>query len=502
VAFDTQLLQYCDHRVIEEDHVVDSSDRKTVYLDQPIANNQNVLVRVNGTPWDRNNKIETLFEDDVTSQVTGSNNIFVASNIPLYDGSNKKRLATRPVDVVVQVTVSDEDASAQFTGALTDTLLVTQHRPLMSLHNIYAIELTHEDIEVKVNTVVVDVVSIEPMFGKIILENAPPIGATVTVSYTYRAKVLSINANDGRVTVKEKPSVGQNVFMSYFYLKNDGWQINTSALTQSSVIIFDQLKQTNHAISVDEDVSSQFDGLKNYCRAQHYPFLPPRASLKTQPIQTLITQVIVKVNSELVTPTNLDAENGYIYLDFNPEPTDTVLITYNYRSTAATDTISVDYQVVIGRCRKCRRVGQLNDYGYDKLGLLTTVVREQKMLQDLLKIVAAIKGSNTAHPWYGTSLVSYIGTARPSTYYVTKFKGEIIGAGENMKDLQRQQTQYQQVDDEEFFSFLDNIDVQQSDVDPDFYEINATVISQAATSIPLTTSLKFNGPLFVTNPMI
>jgi hypothetical protein len=502
VAFDTQLLQYCDHRVIEEDHVVDSSDRKTVYLDQPVANFQSVSVRVNGTLWDRNNKIETLYEDDVTSQVTGTNSIFVAKNIPLYDGSNKKRLATQLTDVVVQVTVSDEDASAQFTGAITDVLLVTQHRPLMSLYNIYAIELTHEDVEVKVNSVVVDIVSIEPVFGKIILENAPPLAATVTVSYTYRAKVLSINADDGRVTIKEKPNVGQNVYMSYFYLKNDGWQVSTSTITQSSTVVFDQPKQTNQAVSIDEDVSSQFDGLKDYCRAKYYPFLPPRANLKTQPIQTLITQVFVKVNGQQVTPTNLDAENGYIYLGFNPEPTDTVLITYNYRSNFATDTISVDYQVVIGRCRKCKRVGQLNDFGYDKLGLLTTVVREQKMLQDLLKIVAAIKGSNTAHPWYGTSLVSFIGTARPSSYYTMKFKGEIISAGENMKDLQRQQTQYQQVDDEEFFSFLDNIDVQQSDVDPDFYEINATVISQAATSISLTTSLKFNGPLFVTNPMI
>lgn len=501
MAFDTKLLQYCDHRVIQEDHVVDGSDRKTVYLDQPIANQQSVLVRVNGTPCSRTNKIETLYDDDVTLQVTGTNNIFVARNIPIYDGSSKKRLATKPTDVVVQVTVTDEDASAQFTG--TETLLVTQHRPLMSLYNIYAVQLTSDDVEVKVNTVVVDIASIEPVYGKIILENAPPIGAVVTVSYTYRAKVLSINANDGRVTVKEKPSVGQSVYMSYFYLKNDGWQISTSSVTQSSVIIFDQPKQTNQAISVDEDVSSQFDGLKNYCRARYYPFIPPRANLKTQPIQTLITQVIVKVNGQLTTPINLDAENGYIYLDFNPEPTDTVLITYNYRSSVvATDTISVDYQVVIGRCKKCKRVGQLNDNGYDKLGLVTTVVREQKMLQDLLKIVTAVKGSNTAHSWYGTSLISFIGTAKPSAYYVTKFKGEIISAGENMKDLQRQQTQYQQVDDEEFFSFLDNIDVQQSDVDPDFYEINATVISQAATSIQLTTSLKFNSPMFVTNPQI
>jgi hypothetical protein len=67
--------------------------------------------------------------------------------------------------------------------------------------------------------------------------------------------------------------------------------------------------------------------------------------------------------------------------------------------------------------------------------------------------------------------------------------------------LQQQQTQYQQVDNEEFFSFLDNITVEQSDVDPDFYEIATTVVSQASTAIPLTTTLKFNNPL-LKNPLL
>jgi hypothetical protein len=122
-----------------------------------------------------------------------------------------------------------------------------------------------------------------------------------------------------------------------------------------------------------------------------------------------------------------------------------------------------------------------------------TVVKEQKMLQDLLKLVTAIKGSNKAHPWYGTSLVSFIGTAKPAEYYKPKFKSEIVDAGEKIKDLQVQQTQYQHVDDEEFFNFLNNITVEQRD----FYDISAVVVSQAATAIQLDTSLLFNKPLLV-----
>jgi len=61
-----------------------------------------------------------------------------------------------------------------------------------------------------------------------------------------------------------------------------------------------------------------------------------------------------------------------------------------------------------------------------------------------------------------------------------------------MKDLQNQQTQYQTVEDEEFFSFLNNITITQSDTDPNYYEISTVVVSQAATAIEMTTDLMFN----------
>lgn len=514
MSFDTKLLRYCDHKVVEDDYVVEP-DLRTIHLDTTVANTNSMIVKMNGVIYDRNNKSEIIEIEDVTSQITGSNSIFVASLIPIYDGSNKKRLATRSIDVIVPVTVNDEDASAQFTGV--DTLLVTQHRPLMSLYNIYANDLSDIDIIVKVNAVQVDIDNIEPVFGKIILKVAPAAGATVTVTYTYKAHVQSIDANSGRITIKEKPAVGQNISLIYYHLVNDGWIVQYDSTGKTSMIIFDQPKQTNQFLIQDEliqgfDVNlnyvTQFSGIKSSFYTANALIIKPRAKLKTQPVETLITQVAVMVNGVRVTPQNMDAEAGFIELGFVPklksltDPSDLgdiVTISYNYRDeNAPTDIFSIDYQVTINSCRKCIRTGQVNDYDYDKLGELITVVREQKMLQDLLKLTTAIKGSNTAHPWWGTSLDLYIGTARVPEYYMPKFKGEIIDAGEKIKDLQTQQTQYQQVDDEEFFSFLDNIVVEQSDVDPNFYDITATVISQAATAIELNTSLYFNKPLFST----
>jgi hypothetical protein len=508
MSFETKLLQYCNHRVLDEDHVVDT-DNVTVYLDQNVANTQNVNVKINSISWPSNNQTEILYSQDVSSQITGSNSIFNVSNIPMYDGSNRRKLATRLVDAAVQVFVTSdypEDASAQFTGA--DVLLVTQHRPLLSKYNIFADQLHFstpasltDDIIVTVNSSLANIVSIEPVYGKIILETAPPVSSTVKVSYNYKAKVTVLSAQTGQVTIKETPSINQQVVIYYFYLANDGWTVGYSSNTKNSTIVFDRQKQTNQFVIVDENVSSQFTELENSFVTKFKPIIKPRAGLRVLPSETMITDIFVSINGISVTPMNIDAQNGIVYLGVFPKMTDVVLTSYNYRGDNSADIISVDYQVVQNNCRKCKTTGQVNDFGYDRLGLLTTVMTEKKMLQDLLKIVMAIKGSNTANPWYGTSLVSYIGTAKLSDYYTVKFKGEIITAGANMKNLQQQQTQYQQVDDQEFFSFLDGIIVEQSNVDPDFYDIAATVVSQASTAMPLTTTLKFNNPL-LKNPLL
>lgn len=491
MSFDTKLLRYCDHKIVEEDHVVDDTDFKTVYLDSVVASDTDIVVRVNDTVWRKDNRIEIQREEDVTSQVDGSNSSFVVTNVPLYNGVNKSQVATK-TDVVVQVTVIDEDVSAQFTG--TDKLLVTQHRPLTSEYNVYATQLSSIDVIVKVNSVEVEISSIEPVFGKIVLKEAPLMGSTVTVTYLYKAHITAVNAQTGIITIKEKPQVGQLVAIYYYYAINDGWSIKTEL--NSSRLIFDTVKQTNQFLIVGEDVSDQFTGLEDRFYTENKPIIPPRAKMDTDPIRTLITQIVVKVNGIVVTPLNLNAEQGLVVLGFKPEKTDVVSVTYHCRKDGvAADLISISYQVNVNKCRKCKRTSQVNDYDYDKLGELITVVDEQKLLQDVLKFTIAVKGTNKANPWWGTILSSYVGTARSSEYYKPRFKSEVIDAGEKIKDLQIQQTQYQIVSDKEFFSHFEAMTVEQSDYDPNFYEINALVVSQAATAIEMNTSLLFNKPL-------
>jgi|GEM_PF-4206588 len=499
MSFDTKLKRYCDHRVIEEDHIVDV-DQRTVYLNRPVSNIDNILVRVNGVKWDKNNKSEILNTEDVTSQVTSSNNIFVVTKIPIYDGSNKLRKAERNVDIVVEVEVFDEDVSAQFTG--TDNFLVTQHRPLLSKYNIYATQLSRTDVIVKVDSgsgpIEVEVDRVESIFGKIFLKETPNETDIVTVTYSYKARILSFNADSGSITIRETPVIGQNVRINYYHLANDGWTIIYNEELKLNVITFDRLKQTNIVLVQDEDVSDQFQRQvsQNYFFTKNSPIIPPRSQMNTDPSRTLTTQIVVKLNGERITPRSLDAISGKVVLGFIPKTTDVLTVTYHYLSKNPADIISIDYSVSPRNCKKCKRTGQLNDYDYDARGEVIIVEREAKMLQDLLKMTMAIKGSNTAHPWWGTSLVSYIGTAHFPEYYEVKFKGELIDAGEKIRDLQIQQAQYQNVVDEEFFSHLDNIMVERNDTDFNFYEIEALVISQAATAIQLDTSLEFNKPLF------
>jgi len=491
MSLDTRLSTLCDHREIGEDHSVEPLDNKTIYLDSQLGSTELITVRYNGVSLNRNNQSEFFDTEDVTSQVTGSTSQFVISKPPMTDGSGNRQLADGPYDATVRVSVFDEDASEQFTG--TEITLVTQHRPLMSQFNVFATKLTDENVTVKVNSVEVDVESIEPKFGKIILVDAPLATDTVTVSYTYRARIDSINGDAGVIVIKETPEVGHEVVINYYRLIPDGWTISIDNTTLTASIILDQPKQSNRFIALDEDVSDQFTGTETSFTTEHAPFIPPRAKLTTEPIETLVTDLIIKVNGERVTALRFDYDTGEVELGFAPEATDTVTITYNYRDdNAPTDVFSIDYQVPLESCRKCNRTEVLNDFSYDRLGQLTTVEKEDKMLQDLLKLSTAIKGTNGAHPWYGTSLISFIGKKKLPQYFEMKFKAELVNAGERMKDLQNQQVQYQNVDDEEFFSFLDNITIRQDTQDLNFYEVDATVVSQAATSIELSTDFLFN----------
>lgn len=500
MSFDTKLTKRCDHWVIDEDHVVES-DLRTVHLDQAVSNNENLIVRVNGVKWNKNNKSEILTTDDVSSQINGTNNKFVVSKIPIYDGSNKRRLAQRNVDVTVIVKIQNEDVTPQFSSSGTDKLIVTQHRPLISNFNIYSVQLTSNDVVVEVDSgtgyQIVEIDHIESNFGKIFLKESPLIGSNIRVSYNYKSRVTSFNADSGMIEVRETPKVGDIIEISYYHLTNDGWVIQNDDEIRTSKIVFDRPKQTNHILITNENVSNQFIGIPNKTKftTKNKNLIPTRVKPNSQNAQVLPSHIVILHNGFRISPVSIDAKNGIINLGFTPKKTDVITITYYYRSEQSSDIISVDYLVSINKCRKCKRTGQVNDFDHDKLGETIIVQKEQKMLQDLLKMTLAIKGSNKAHPWRGTSFMSFLGTTRLSSYYETKFKGELIELGEKIKDLQTQQAQYQQVDNEEFFSFLDNITVQQSSIDPNFYEINADVISQAGTSISLDTSLYFSKPL-------
>ena len=461
-----------------------------------------ILVRVNGAPWPRDNRVDALFEEDVSSQVTGNNSVFVVSSLPIMDGSSRDRVTTRTNDIIVKVAVSDEDASGQFTG--TEKMLITQHRRILPAGDPLIPWVPNTDVTVKVNGVAVVIESIEPFFGRVILTDAPIAGSTITVSYSYRAKVISVDGNSGLIGIVEKPLSNQSVSIIYYRTIKDGWRIETSSsgrLTQSK-LIFDRPKQTSNFAAVLEDVSSQFDGETTKFSTAHKNIVPPGAGPRTQISSTQIGHVFVNYNGESIIPVSVNAVDGIIDLGFAPAVGSMVLTSYNYRTENQADLISIDYYVSIKRCRKCRGTGQINDIEYDKMGQVITVHKEFKMLQDLRKYIIAVKGTNKAHSWYGTVLINQIGTARTPAYYIVKFKGEILDAANNIKNLQAQQSSYQTVDDEEFINFLDDVIVEQSEVNPNLYEISVTIISQSSSSIELNTDLLFNTPLLSGNSLI
>jgi len=491
MSYDFKINRLCDHRVFDERQITEGNN-VTVITKNEIAN-ENVIVKINGFKVDKNYKSEAALVEDVTTQFSGTTNSFVVSQPPIYDGLSLRRLITSTEQIIVQMEVIDEDDSSQFTG--TENFLITQHIPLLTELN-FSSSINSFDVNVKINGISVDVIDVDSKTGRITLDQRPSSTDVVTVSYFFRAKVKSVNAS-GLISIEEYPASGQQVKVRYFGLVEDGWSLVNSEETNRKDIVFDREKKTNRGQIVLEDVTTQFAGSEKSFFTEFKPLMPYKADLRTQPSETLANSVYVEVNGVRVLPTTIDAITGEVFLSRAPNATDIVKTSYWYlKEDINPDIISIDYQVEENQCPKCNRIGMVDDFEYDETGNLIIVENEEKLAQDLRKIVITIKGSNTEHLWYGTNLDSLIGNAYLPDFIEMQLSAEIQNAVRDLKSLQVQQENYQEVTDREFVNYIDNLEIERSSVDPMTWSINADIITQQGTVSQLVEELQFDSPFF------
>lgn len=153
----------------------------------------------------------------------------------------------------------------------------------------------------------------------------------------------------------------------------------------------------------------------------------------------------VKKNGFVILPDSL--EFGYVV----EEPTPGVKrIVFKKPIKSTNDFFELTYITVVGDCPKCNGSSYLFDYAVDALGRAVLVKDNEKLLQDVSKGVLTIKGTNPYHPWYGTILDTLIGS-KVADFERLKLiiSQDVQELFNNIKDLQIQQVEVQDVTDKE-----------------------------------------------------
>lgn len=166
-------------------------------------------------------------------------------------------------------------------------------------------------------------------------------------------------------------------------------------------------------------------------------------------------------------------------------------IRFNKKRKALDDWVEISYYTQGRTCPKCSGFDLLFDYEYSNIGLPFLVRDEEKLVQDMEKILLTIRGSSIYYPWYGTLMVTLIGTKQPPRTVKTRLQKEVAEALDNLKSLQEQQETFQIVSDREFIFSIRGVSVVET-VDPTLYKVFAKVMTQAGSNAEFARPLRFD----------
>lgn len=151
----------------------------------------------------------------------------------------------------------------------------------------------------------------------------------------------------------------------------------------------------------------------------------------------------------------------------------------------------VTYTALPDRCLRCRGSRVEHDIRYSADGNAIFIDNEDLLYQAALKILLTDRGSNSYHPWYGTTLRSRIGTKNVGAV-VGLIADDIRKALVSLQTLQREQSKYQVVTTKEQLYSITNVRVLPHAQDPT--TILADVTVRNASSEPITITTVFTVP--------
>jgi hypothetical protein len=128
-----------------------------------------------------------------------------------------------------------------------------------------------------------------------------------------------------------------------------------------------------------------------------------------------------------------------------------------------------------------------NNLNLNPDGTLQTVRDNQKLAQDILKIILTSVGSNKFFKWYGSTIgIRIIGNVLDASQTETEAIRSIQNALSNLIALQKSQSKIQYVSAGEMIAVVRGITVLEDYTDPRLYEINVSILTRKLTVVEET----------------
>jgi hypothetical protein len=160
--------------------------------------------------------------------------------------------------------------------------------------------------------------------------------------------------------------------------------------------------------------------------------------------------------------------------------------------------VEISYTTVRQECRRCGGLGVENDWRYGRTGEVTQARDEALLIQESLKAVYTVQGSNVFHTWYGSNIINTIGRKLSSTGLVQNLiVSDIQESFRRWQVVKRKQEEEvgQVVTDAEYPFRLIGITLEQSQVDPTIVYVNVTVQNRLNEPLQIDRGIKLPEPL-------
>lgn len=123
------------------------------------------------------------------------------------------------------------------------------------------------------------------------------------------------------------------------------------------------------------------------------------------------------------------------------------------------------------------------DLQIDKSGSIVTVSGNQKLRQDIIKVLLTAYGDNRYHPGYGSSLGQIeIGSSDPGLTEA-EIKNSALSAINGLIAMQRRQSRYQTLSPSETIVSVLDLSVLRDKIDPRLYNLRISVLTQQLTEV-------------------